>query len=291
MPTVSVIIPHYNDPVRLDRCLTALAAQDFPADQVEIVVADNGSPLPPGELERIVAGRARIVIAHEKGAGPARNTGVAASNGRVLAFTDADCLPEPGWISAGLAALDRADFAGGHMVVMIERNDGAPRTGAEAFETVFAFNNRQYVEEKGFSVTANLFCERRVFDAVGPFRNGVSEDLDWCVRARQAGYSITYAADATVAHPARADWPQLLHKWKRLNVEAFNLQKGRPLGRLRWAVRSFALPLSIAPHALQVMRSGALADDGERRRAIATLVRLRLWRFADSWALLMGGRE
>lgn len=290
MPAVSVIVPHYDDAVRLDRCLSALARQDFPAAQVEIIVADNRSPLPPGELERVVGGRARIVIADEKGAGPARNAGAAAARGRILAFTDADCLPEPGWISAGVAALERADIAGGHMVVMIEREGGGPRTGAEAFETVFAFDNRTYVERKGFSVTANLFCPRRVFDAVGPFKNGLSEDLEWCHRARDRGFSITYAADATVAHPARADWAQLLKKWKRLNIEAYNLQRTRPMGRARWAVRSLALPVSILPHARRVMRASELETGVERRRAMATLVRLRLWRFADSWRLLAGGK-
>lgn len=288
-PAVSVIVPHYDDAVRLGRCLTALARQSFPAEEMEIIVADNRSPLPPGELERVVAGRARIVIADEKGAGPARNAGASAARGRILAFTDADCLPEPGWLAAGVAALERADIAGGHMVVMIEREDGGPRTGAEAFETVFAFDNRTYVEQKGFSVTANLFCPRRIFDAVGPFLNGLSEDLEWCHRARSRGFSITYAADATVAHPARADWGQLLRKWKRLNVEAYNLQRTRPFGRARWALRSLALPLSILPHARRVMRAPELESGLERRRALATLARLRLWRFADSWRLLAGG--
>lgn len=289
-PAVSVIVPHYDDVIRLDRCLAALCRQTFPSDAFEIVVADNCSPLAPGELERAVAGRARIVIASEKGAGPARNAGVAAARGHILAFTDADCLPEAGWIAAGVAALGHADIAGGHMVVMIERDDGAPRTGAEAFETVFAFDNRTYVEQKGFSVTANLFCERRIFDAVGDFRNGLSEDLDWCLRARERGFTITYAADATVAHPARSDWPQLLRKWKRLNVEAYNLQRTRPLGRARWAIRSLALPLSIVPHARRVMSAPGLDHGIERRRAVATLVRLRLWRFADAWRLLAGGK-
>src|SRR5436189_258200 len=78
----------------------------------------------------------------------------------------------------GLEALAQADFVGGRMQVLVE--DPARPRPAEAFEAVFAFDNRRYVEEMGFTVTANLFCPRAVFDAVGGFGVGMSEDLEWC---------------------------------------------------------------------------------------------------------------
>lgn len=63
-----------------------------------------------------------------------------------------------------------------------------PRSGAEAFETVLAFRNQQYVEAMAFSVTANLMTTRRVFDRFGTLRHGGSEDFDWCRRAAAAGF-------------------------------------------------------------------------------------------------------
>ncbi|ODP36481.1 glycosyltransferase [Sphingomonas turrisvirgatae] len=289
MPRISVIVPHYDDLKRLDRCLAALTAQSMPASDFEIVVADNMSPIGREAVERVIAGRARLVLAADKGAGPARNAGVAASSGALLAFTDADCVPERDWLAEGIQALDDCDFAGGRMVVIAE-HDG-PRSGAEAFETVFAFDNESYVRDKGFTVTANLFCSRAVFDRVGPFQVGVSEDYDWCLRARAAGFRIGYAERAVAGHPPRADWAALRKKWQRLNAEMFELALQKRGGRLKWLAHTLALPLSVAAHAPCVLRSPALADRGERARGLATLARLRFWRFTDGLSLAAGIRR
>lgn len=277
---ISVVIPHFSDLDRLDRCLRALSVQTIGAGNFEVLVADNMSPEGTDAVKRVIDGRARLVRACEKGAGPARNAGVAASRATLLAFTDADCLPEPGWLAAGVAALARSDVVGGRMRVIAE--SGRPMSGPEAFEAVFAFDNERYVRERGFTVTANLFCSRRTFDVTGPFQVGVSEDLEWCQRARRAGFRIGYADGAVVGHPARADWPSLRRKWQRLNAESFALALLEPHGRLKWTARSMLLPMSILAHAPKVMRSASLSGGRERMRALITLARLRLWRFADA---------
>ena len=81
----------------------------------------------------------------------------------------------------------------------------APRSGAEAFEAVFAFDWRGYIANKGFTVTANMVTCRAVFADVGPFINGVSEDLDWYRRATAKGYRLQAAGDLRVGHPSRSD--------------------------------------------------------------------------------------
>ena len=101
----SVIVPHYDDLRGLDICLSALAKQTLPKANFEIIVADNNSPQGPQEVAKVIAGRARLISVAEKGAGPARNGGAAASTGEVLAFLDSDCVPEPQWLTEGLAAL------------------------------------------------------------------------------------------------------------------------------------------------------------------------------------------
>ncbi|WP_037522264.1 glycosyltransferase family 2 protein [Sphingobium yanoikuyae] len=279
MPDISVIIPHYSDLDRLDRCLAALQAQTMAAHRFEIIVADNMSPIGKLAVENAIAGRARLIMAPEKGAGPARNAGVAASAGELLAFTDADCLPDPNWLEAGIAALDGCDLVGGRMIVVPEHD--RPRSGAEAFETVFAFDNESYVRDKGFTVTANLFCSRSVFDATGPFRVGLSEDTDWCLRARDLGFRITYAERAVVGHPPRPDWPSLRRKWERMHAEMFALALLQPGGRRKWVVHMLAMPPSILAHGPRLLRSPALTDTGERWRGLVLLTRLRLWRFFD----------
>lgn len=286
-PKVSVIIPHYNDLSGLESCLDALDKQDFDGALFEIIVADNVSPVDRKTLERLVDGRARLVDATERGAGPARNAGAAVAAGEIFAFTDCDCAPEPGWLSAGVKELDKYDLVGGSMKVLVR--DRGRMTAAEAFETVFAFNNRRYVLEEAFSITANLFCRRDVFKAVGPFRTGISEDKEWCLRARDAGYGIGYAQNAVVGHPAREDWPQLRKKWQRLMEESFVLAMESGMSRIFWLLRTWAVLLSILPHMIRVAFSQSLSGLQPRVAAIAMLVRIRLWRFYEGHRLLIAG--
>lgn len=287
-PRVSVVVPHYDDLARLDACLARLCAQTLAREDYEIVVADNASPAGREAIEAVIAGRARLVIAVEKGAGPARNAGVAGARAPLLAFTDSDCLPEAEWLAEGLAALERHDIVGGRVTVLVE---GDPMSGAEAFEAVFAFDNRAYIEKKGFSVTANLFCSRATFGAVGPFRSDVSEDVEWCRRAARKGFALGYAERAAVAHPARRDWAELMRKWRRTNAERYKLERARRLGMLRWLALTALLPASILAHAPRVLTHPALPDAKARARALGTLTRLRLWRVADSLRLMLGGRS
>lgn len=283
-PKVSVVVPHYQDLEGLDRCLDALSRQTYPARDFEIVVADNNSPAGVAAVEQLIAGRARLTVVTEKGAGPARNGGVAASQGAQLAFTDSDCVPDPEWLAEGLARLESFDLVGGRMLVLV--GDAAHMTGAEAFEVVFAFDNASYVNRKGFTVTANLFCARSVFDAVGGFKVGVSEDLEWGLRARGLGYRIGYADRAVVGHPARRTWPELKRKWERLSAETFGLVASAPGGRARWLLRAFALPLSALAHTPKVLGSPALPGGRSRLAALVVLYRLRTWRFVDALRLL-----
>ncbi|ETX13219.1 hypothetical protein OCH239_12640 [Roseivivax halodurans JCM 10272] len=175
---------------------------------------------------------------------------------------------------------ERADLVGGTLTVFDETPP--PRTGAEAFETVFAFNNRRYIERKGFSVTANLLTTRRVFEAIGGFRHGMSEDLDWCRRATEAGFALAHDDNLRVAHPTRQDWPELMRKWRRLTDEAWGL-KGRSGGaRAKWVLQALAMPASALAHLPKVLTHPNLSAS-EKRAAALTLLRLRLVRMG--WML------
>jgi glycosyltransferase involved in cell wall biosynthesis len=284
-PRVSVVIPHYDDMERLDRCLDALMSQTMTRDQYEIIVADNNSPVGLKAVEAVVAGRARVTVATTRGAGPARNAGARVARGEVLAFTDCDCVPDPAWLERGLAALAQADFVGGKMEVLVP--SGRPMTGAEAFEGIFAFDNERYVREKHFTVTANLFCPRDVFQKVGPFRTEVSEDNEWCWRARELGYRLGYAGDAVVGHPARGDWAQLKSKWRRICAERHALMKERGGGALRWIAQTWLELPAIPAHTFRVLRSRRELTPGERWAALRTLVAIRMWRFVEGHRMLL----
>ena len=276
MPDAAIIVPHYNDVARLLRCLKALMPQL--SNRTELVVVDNNSTDALDEI-RTTFPDLRIVTEPSSGAAPARNRGVAETTSPRLFFIDADCVPAENWVDTALSTTDQrkdADVIGGAVTVFDETP--APRSGAEAFETVFAFDNRTYVKTKGFSVTANLLTYRDVFEATGPFDGSKSEDVDWCQRATALGYTLSYQEGLRVSHPSRSDWSALRKKWSRMSHEGFELNGNDPRARIHWGLRGLMMIISIAPHTIKILRHPELNSVKERLSGVFTLVRIRLLR-------------
>lgn len=101
MTFITVVIPVFNDAVMLKECLTALAAQSRPAD--EIIVVDNASTDNSAEVAR--AGGARVVVEPVHGILPATTAGFDAARGDIFARLDADSLPPPDWLERVEATL------------------------------------------------------------------------------------------------------------------------------------------------------------------------------------------
>lgn len=276
-PRAAIVIPHYNDLERLEKCLLALTAQAVPVAMehpVEIIVADNNSTVDLTGL-RAAFPEVRFVIELEKGAAPARNAGVTASTAPWVFFVDSDCVPADEWLETALALAGQERMVGGQVTLFDETPP--PRSGAEAFETVFAFPQKSYIEQKKFSVTANLLITRAMFDAVGGFDGGVAEDYDWCQRAGKAGFPIIYAPELVVGHPTRRDWDALSRKWRRITNEGYFLNGTGAVARLKWGLRAVIVAASGLAHLPKVARSGALSRR-EKLACAATLLRLRLLR-------------
>lgn len=284
MPAVSVIIPHFNQPALLEKCLTSLERQTLPRSSYQVIVADNGAP---GGVDRLIAEfpDVEFVEARERGAAPARNAALAQAKGAAIAFIDADCVAAPDWLERGLESLDDAPLSGGRIIVTVE--DDASPSPVEAFERVFAFRQRDYVEKKRFSATANLFARREAAAAIGPFTNGLSEDVDWCRRAAALGFHLAFNDKSIVSHPARRDWSELVRKWDRIVAERWAGFEQRGLVRvIAWIGLAAATALSTAPHLLRVMTSAELKSAHDRMAAASVLARIRWWRAKRMTALL-----
>lgn len=286
MVEISVIVPHFDQKALLALCLESLENQTIARDRYEIVVADN---MTPGGVDDVRArfGRVIVVEARERGAAPARNAALAAARGGVIAFTDADCIAAPDWLESGVAALATSDLCGGRIAVTVA-DAGAP-SPVEAFERVFAFRQRDYVERKSFAATANLFVRRAAADAIGPFTNGLSEDVDWCRRGVALGLRLAFNDRSIVWHPARRDWSELVRKWDRIILERWNGVPRTTLSRrLSWLSLAAATAFSAAPHLARVAFSPELDRLRDRAAAAGVLARIRWWRAARMTALLRG---
>ena len=269
-PSVSVVVPVYGDGPGLDGCVAALLGQEGMSDGVELIVVDNGSDPPVSDRW---AGRVRLITETSPGSYAARDRGVRSSSSDVLAFTDADCVPSPGWLSAGLAALEQAAppaiVTGRLRLTMTDRP-----SVAECFEARYAFPQDAYLAE-GFGVTANLFVPRHVYDEVGGFDVSLRSggDRDFCLRARSVGVRLTLSEEAYVDHPARASVGELIHKARR--TAGGNVQRELQTDRAAAVARRSLVLLRPPARAIRRILSGE--GPLPQRIALAALVVVQRW--------------
>jgi GT2 family glycosyltransferase len=287
-PDVSVVVPHLNQPDYLAAFLASLYAQDFDMARAEVIVVDNGSR----ELPEAVAARhpcVRLVSEATPGPGPARNRGAALSRAPLLVFADADCKVAPDWLPAILArfAADPGLAVLGGQVRVFAADPARP-CPAEAYEAVYAFRQRLYIERQGFSVTANMAVRREVFEAVGGFGGiGIAEDNDWGWRAGRMGYVIVYAPEVLVPHPARTSLADIEAKWARLISHHHATEARGIAGHARWVLKAFALAASPVVEIPRILASDRLATARDRRLAIGAMTAVRLFRARRMMAVML----
>jgi glycosyltransferase involved in cell wall biosynthesis len=191
---ISVVVPVKNGMPWVEEQLQALAAQQIEVDW-EVVVADNGSD--DGTRSCVLRWSERyphirlVDASARRGAGAARNIGVRAARGRLLAFCDADDVVRPGWVASMSAALGDADLVAG--VFDFSALDGVPTSIPVPAAT-------RQLGFLPFALGANLAVRREVFEAVQGFCEELSpeEDVDLCWRLQLAGYRFAVTADAAV---------------------------------------------------------------------------------------------
>ena len=193
---IAVVVPAHNAAATLAATLAGLAGQTL-GDPFEVIVVDSAST----DATRQVAAEAaasdrRIRVISNPGGEPAgsRNLGVAAASADLIAFTDADCVPDSGWLAAGLIALAEADLVQGRVLPA-----RPPRLSDRSLSVG---------HESGLYETANLFVRRALFDRVGGFRRlpgfaaerPFGEDTWFAWRARRMGARTAFSATALVRH-------------------------------------------------------------------------------------------
>lgn len=290
-PTISVIIPHLNQPEHLSRCLASLKNQTEVNCPVEIIVVDNGSKTMPVDLCNHFA-NVRLDQASEPGPGPARNRGIEISKGDILAFIDADCLADPNWIKAIHTVFEndqKIQVVGGDVRIAYKNADRL--TMLEAYESIYAYRQKMYIEQKNFSGTGNLAMRRQVHEDVGKFAGiAIAEDRDWGQRATRKGYQIRYLSEMIVFHPARTSLADLYKKWDRHISHDFAEQAQGVSGRIRWLALTLAMGLSPGAEVFRIAKSTRVKFFGDRVLAAMCLVRIRLYRMVKMLSLVFASK-
>ncbi len=104
-PHVSVIVPVYNAERTIEDCVCSLLALRYPSDRRELLLVDNGSTDRTGTILERYAGQITVLFEPKPGPATARNKGIVAAGGDVVAFTDSDCIVDREWLGHVVAPL------------------------------------------------------------------------------------------------------------------------------------------------------------------------------------------
>lgn len=207
LPSISLIIPTYTEPERLQATLRSLSTQEYPVAMVEVVVVDDGSPHLEAERLHQAAAPLRLVLvrhATNQGRARARNSGLGAATGELVVFLDSDMTVAPGFLLAH-AAVHRGHTD--HVAIGNIRFPPEVATSAVSryMETrgVHRIPAGQPVPFKCF-VTGNSSLPRILLARAGWFDEGFreygGEDLELGYRLHRAGATFAFAGEAISWH-------------------------------------------------------------------------------------------
>jgi len=199
-PMISVVVCAYNAERTMEPCLKSLV--DCPYPNYEVIVVNDGSTDTTGEIShRYEGGRIRVIDQVNMGLSAARNVGIEAARGEIVAYTDSDCVVDPDWLTylaykfkEGFVAVGGPNFPppedtlvpsavavspGGPTHVLVNDDVAEHIPGCN-----MAFLKSKLEEINGFDVA---------YTAAG-------DDVDLCWRLQNAGYTIGFSPAAMVWH-------------------------------------------------------------------------------------------
>lgn len=203
---ISVVIPAYNREKYLGEAVQSALGQTLSPD--EIIVVDDGSTDQTAAVARSFGGIVRCLTRTNGGVGPARNDGVAASSGDILAFLDSDDLWVPQkleWQAAHLDQHPETDLVFGHMQAFVSP------------ELQPTFNRSVDTQAMPGMCASTLMVRKKVFEKIGPFdpAERVTEFIEWFSRAQAMGCTSTVLPELVLKR--RVHLTNCVHDRKHMN--------------------------------------------------------------------------
>lgn len=286
LPRLTIVVPHLNEPEDLGHCLQSLDVQRRDSIPFEVIVVDNGSCQSP---YTVCSSFQNTRLEHESapGPGPARNKGADLARADIIAFIDADCIADAGWIRGIVEYFDQnadADIIAGDVAIL--RNGVRRVSAVEVYESVFSYRVRLFVERDHYAATGNMAVRTEVFRKVGRFGGiTIAEDRDWGRRATAMGFRLSYVPGIRIFTPPCETFDELAKRWDRAiahDFQDFHLKGG---GIIRWALRSALVAISPVISIHEIAQSKLISGFRERFLAFSCLVRIRLYRARRMLAL------
>ncbi len=242
-PSMSVVICAYNAASTLEECLAAAGRLDYPT--LEIIVVDDGSTDRTAEIARRFE-RVRLVTIPHGGLAVARNEGLRAARGKLVAYLDSDAYPTPEWPYYLALGMDRRDVGGVGGPNLPPQDDPAlaqlvARAPGGPIHVLIGDDRAEHVPG------CNMAFWKEVLDEVGgfdPVYTAAGDDVDVCWRVQERGWEIAFHPAALVWHHRRGSIRAYLRQqWgygrSEALVEARHPTRFTAFGTARWRGRIY----------------------------------------------------
>ncbi len=249
-PSISVVVCAYNAAATLDECLRHTCALDYP--DLEIIVVDDGSSDATAEIAR-AHDRVRLESIPHGGLSVARNAGLAAARGDIVAYLDSDAYPDPEWPYYLALGFDGPNIAGvgGPNVPPVADALGAhqvARAPGGPLHVLLSDDRAEHIPGCNMAFWRQVLLEIGGFD---PVYTAAGDDVDLCWRVLERGWEIAFHPAALVWHHRRAGLRPYLRQQRGYGrsealVEARHPDRFTSTGTARWRGRiydSFPAPL------------------------------------------------
>jgi glycosyltransferase involved in cell wall biosynthesis len=203
---ISVVVPTYDRPALLTKCIQAVLRQVFDQESFEVIVVSDGpDPRLKDLIVHLSSGRTSlrsVSLPTKKGPAAARNAGWQKASGKLIVFTDDDCIPHPHWLSNYWHAFENRSQEAvafrGKTIVPINR-----------VPTDYELNVSRLA--KAEFITANCACSKKALELTNGFDEAFTmawrEDSDLQFRFIRQNIPILAVNGAIVTHPVRkAKW-------------------------------------------------------------------------------------
>jgi len=246
-PRVSVVVCTYNGSRTISECLDSLARLDYP--DYEVIVVDDGSTDGAAAIARRYA--CRLIQTENRGLSSARNAGLGAATGEIVAYLDDDASPDPHWLTylaatflssshAGVGGPNVAPPGDGPIAECVARAPGGP--------VHVLLTDREAEHIPG----CNMAFRKACLEAIGGFDprfRVAGDDVDVCWRLQERGWTLGFSPAAMVWHHRRnslyAYWKQQIGYGRaEAMLERKWPEKYNGPGHVRWAGRIYGQGLT-----------------------------------------------
>lgn len=238
LPCVSVVVCSYNGASTLRNCLEGLLELEYP--NFEVIVVDDGSTDATSEIASEYG--FRVIRTENNGLSVARNIGMEAANGEIVAYIDDDAYPDPHWLIYLSTAFLNKDVAGVGGPNIAPPDDGFIADGVSnapggPIHVLLSDWEAEHIPGCNMAIRKSYLQEIGGFDS--EFR-AAGDDVDVCWRLRERGWKLLFSPGAMVWHhprkSIRAYWKQQRGYGKaEALLEIKWPQKYNSAGHIRWS--------------------------------------------------------